>query len=98
MLLEANQDGVNFDRTLTLGRQRINLTKSEYIKICNKYQFNFQNDSINDFMSQEYADSFLCKLLNINELSIMDISDYEGAKIIQDLIINCTDKKLTEAL
>jgi len=85
MLLEANQDGVNFDRTLTLGRQRINLTKSEYIKICNKYQFNFQNDSINDFMSQEYADSFLCKLLNINELSIMDISDYEGAKIIQDL-------------
>ena len=39
----------------------------------------------NKFISQKYADSFICKMLDIDELSIMDISDYEGAQIIHDL-------------
>jgi len=85
MLIEAKQDGVSFDQTLTLGRQKINLARSEYLKIYNKYYDILQNNRIDDFMSEEYADLFLCKLLNINELSTMDISDYEGAKIIHDL-------------
>ena len=85
MLLEAKQDGVNFFHTLTLGRQIISLTKSEYKSVCKRYNFKCNKDSIDEFIAQEYADQFICNILNIDKLSIMDISDYEGAQIIHDL-------------
>ena len=85
MLLEAKQDGVNFFHTLTLGKQIINLTKSEYKSVCRRYNFKCNKDSIDEFIAQEYADQFICNILNIDKLSIMDISDYEGAQIIHDL-------------
>ena len=85
VLLEAKNNGVKFSETLTLGRQQIHLAKGEYKSLFKKHNIKYNKESLDEFLSQEYADLFITKTLDINELSIMDISDYEGAQVIHDL-------------
>lgn len=76
-LLSARERRVNFQKTLMLGNQQFKLLHSDYKILTDT--FNLKNldrvKTTNDFFH----------LLGAEEVSAMDISDYEGATILHDL-------------
>jgi len=92
MLLDAKQKGVDFSHTLTLGRQRISLSRNEIKQINFRYKLNLCTDCIDELLSVDYAEQILYKMLNINKLTALDISKYECAEIQQDLNIGIPKK------
>jgi SAM-dependent methyltransferase len=73
-LLSAREQGKSFERTLTVGRQKIYLHPGEADRLP------IAPPSFGD-----YADDFLRALLGIRDLQSVDASDFEGATIIHDL-------------
>ena len=69
--------GIKFTNTLTLGHQTIYMNPLEYSNIMKNYGFKNQTKTI-------YADAFL-KCLGVDNLDIMDASEYEGATVLHDL-------------
>jgi len=70
--------GVDFNRTLTLGRQSIYMTRAEYAAV-------FPGGTLSKADPPErFADDFLSSL-GASTLDAIDVSDYEGANIIHDL-------------
>jgi len=75
--------GVSFDRTLTLGRQNLYVSKND-IRL---YLTKFTNDDLvagDEFKDNEYSEP-LFKNLGANLIDSMDNSTYEEATILHDL-------------
>lgn len=77
VMLEAKASGVDFTRTLTLGRQFFNCNPAIYSGLLSRY-------CLPETQASEFAEPFL-KALGAKEVRAIDYSDYEGAEIIHDL-------------
>jgi SAM-dependent methyltransferase len=75
-LLGEKARGIQFGKTLTLGRQSLYMSQQELAEISNKINI--------ELFTSSFADDFLAYLAGIPSLS-MDASAYEGAQIIHDM-------------
>lgn len=77
-------DGVDFGSVITLGRQRLNVTKRNLQN--NLSQFNYYNASAADLKAESngYCEPFL-RLLGASVIDSVDVSDYEKATYIHDM-------------
>ena len=82
--LEARARGVDFSRTLTLGRQRLYLTPADLTALSARYRPDLRG-RLDDLRYGEPADDFLKRFLDVRELQALDHSAYEGAAITHDL-------------
>ena len=82
--LEARARGVDFSRTLTLGRQRLYLTPADLAALSSQYRPDLR-DRLDDLRYGEPATDFLKRLLGVRDLQALDHSAYEGAAITHDL-------------
>lgn len=79
-LLNAQTAGVNFDSTLTLGRQWLILDDKEAQQELSRVSPQWQSL----LTPGGFADEFL-KAIGASDLQVMDVSDYEQAQILHDL-------------
>ncbi len=82
--LAARARGVDFTRTLTLGRQRLYISQPELAALADAFRPDLRNQ-IADLRSGEPADRFLSRFLDVRDLRALDHSDYEGAALTHDL-------------
>jgi SAM-dependent methyltransferase len=82
--LDARARGVDFSRTLTLGRQRLYLTPADVRTLAAQYRPDLR-DQLDDLRYGEPADDFLKRFLGVGDLQALDHSAYEGAAITHDL-------------
>jgi SAM-dependent methyltransferase len=82
--LDARARGVDFGRTLTLGRQRLYLTRADLTALAGRYRPEL-SDRLDDLRYGEPADEFLKRFLGVRDLQALDHSPYEGAAIAHDL-------------
>lgn len=82
--LDARARGVDFRRTLTLGRQRLYLTPADLAALAAQYRPDLLG-RLDDLRYGEPADEFLTRFLDVRELQSLDHSTYEGAAITHDL-------------
>ena len=85
LLLEAKKTGVDFSKTLTLGRQMNNMTDVELSQLRKSYSIEEMSESQKSLRYRSYADQFFFHYLGVRKLSVMDISAYQGSDIIHDL-------------
>ncbi len=76
-LLSAREREVDFRKSLMLGNQNFQFSKSDYQSLSGAFK-------LNNFTQIETGAEFL-RFLGAKEVSAMDISDYEGAAILHDL-------------
>ena len=79
--LDARARGVDFARTLTLGRQRLYVTPDELHDLARRYHIAERDD----LRYGEAADGFLRQFLGVRDLQTIDHSSYEGATLMHDL-------------
>jgi len=96
LLIKAKELGVNFEKVITIGRQNLNLKEKEMNDLLIKA--GLFNEDAKKIFSQHgngmnphskgnfrvYSESFF-NLLGASVTDSMDVSDYEGATVIQDL-------------
>ncbi len=84
LLCYAKTKGVDFAKTLTIGRQGLHLDETSLQNNLNEFGFN--SLSAHDIITKEkgYAEPFL-KALGALDAHSLDASDYESATIIQDM-------------
>ena len=84
----ARSGGTSFGQTATIGHQRLHLHPVEIKELRRTYYARFPNSKV-DFLGKvnpgDFADVVLRDLLDIQVLSAIDCSPYEGADIIHDL-------------
>lgn len=85
LLLNAKKSGVDFSKTLTLGRQMNNMTYSELTRLRKLYHIQELPEDQDALRYRSNADLFFFHYLGVKNLSIIDVSDYQGADIIHDL-------------
>jgi hypothetical protein len=78
MLLKMHDDGVQFGKTLTLGRQHNHLTRGQYRSLRAALSMRGSQEP------PEFADEIL-SIMGSTSIDAMDVSDYEGASLIHDL-------------
>jgi SAM-dependent methyltransferase len=76
-LLSARERKVDFQKTLMLGNQKFQFFESDYETLAKVFE-------LNDFAKIKDSAEFF-RFLGAQEISAMDISDYEGAAILHDL-------------
>lgn len=84
LLASKNKYSVNFNKTLTLGRQNSFLSEPEIKNIFKEYGINYSTIEESKYSRNKYSEN-LFKYLGVNELSNLDFSGYEGADLIYDL-------------
>lgn len=83
LLLWLRKEGVDFGSVITLGRQRLNVTKRNLQK--NLSQFNYKASAADlKAESNGYCEPFL-RLLGASTVDSVDVSDYEKATFIHDM-------------
>src|SRR5689334_7909791 len=84
-LIACQQDGVNFQNTLTLGRLNYYLSVKETRGVLRRTGMNekLYPDLLN-YESSRYAETFL-KALGAEKVESMDASGFEGATVVHDL-------------
>ena len=87
MYFAARRRGTSFERTITLGHQRLYLYWREVKDLRRRYQEGFGKwpTSLAAYEWGDYADGFLREFLGISSLAVVDASEYEGADIIHDM-------------
>lgn len=76
-LLSARERKVNFQKSLMLGNQKIELSSAEFKDLAGKF-------GVPDFANIKSGSDFF-SFLGAKEISAMDISNYENAAILHDL-------------
>lgn len=84
-LLSARQAGCSFNKTLTLGRQQIHLTRKEYSALRDEFGNLPLVIKPADSRQEAYADDFFHQSLGCQQLDALDYSDYQAANIHHDL-------------
>ena len=83
LLLWLRKEGVDLGSVITLGRQRLNVTKRNLQKNLN--QFNYKASAAElKAESNGYCEPFL-RLLGASKADSIDVSDYEKATFIHDM-------------
>jgi SAM-dependent methyltransferase len=82
--LAARARGVDFTRTITLGRQRLYVTTAELENLAARYRPDLIG-RLADLVYGEPADEFLRRFLDVQHLIALDRSGYEGAAMTHDL-------------
>ncbi|HZR26873.1 MAG TPA: hypothetical protein VFA59_24980 [Vicinamibacterales bacterium] len=82
--LDAHARGVRFDRTLTLGRQRLYVSPAELADLACRHRPEAR-DRAAAMAFGDHADDFLKTFLDVATLDTLDHSTYEGATIAHDL-------------
>lgn len=80
LLLLRNEPGIDFSKTVMLGRQHNYV--GPFLRRAIQKSFGLSRKSLPH--ASEYADEFL-EVLGIVKPTILDVSDYEGATILHDL-------------
>ena len=80
LLLLRNEPGIDFSKTVMLGRQHNYV--GPFLRRAIQNNFGLSRKSLP--LASEYADEFL-EVLGIVKPTILDVSDYEGATILHDL-------------
>lgn len=84
-LLSSVREGAKFTRSVTLGRQFLNLTPAECQSVLAEFGFDHTVELATPVPpAKHYADGFL-RQLGAETLATLDASDYEGATHIHDL-------------
>jgi len=83
LLLHLAKDGLHLGSVLTLGRQRLNLTKRDLQKNLDTFGYKAVAREIKS-ASNGYCEGFL-QLVGATEVHSMDVSDYEKATLLHDL-------------
>ena len=84
-MLDAKKRGVDFSSTLTLGRQKNNMTSSELAHLRDIYGVPKPYGIEHCLKFRSNADPFFYHYLGVIRLSTLDISSFEGADIIHDM-------------
>ena len=83
LLMHLAKEGMAFGKVLTLGRQRLNLTKRDLQR--NLYAFGYEAVAAEvKSKSGGYCENFL-ELLGADQVHSMDVSGYENATLLHDL-------------
>jgi len=92
-VLHARDHGARFDRTATIGRQSLLLTRSELREVLTDFAYAFDDDTLSRVRPSQdsYADE-LFRSLGARELDSFDYSDYEGASQIHDMNLPIPDR------
>src|SRR4051812_9385386 len=83
LLTFAKTRGVNFKKTITLGRQHFFASKQDVITQAEKLGLGKEGLDRYDF-SEQFSEPFF-KFLGSDVIDSIDFSDYEGAKIVFDM-------------
>ena len=85
-LLAVRALGVSFDRTATIGRQRLFVTPSSLYRCLRRFGFDVDRRRTARLLSESggFAESFL-RLLGATDVVSIDASGYEGASRVVDL-------------
>ena len=88
-LVEARQSGVQFDETLTLGRQHMTLSPERAIALLREYKMwpppGGEAAFLGELSRARWQFDVFARALGAKNVSSMDISDYEEATLIHDL-------------
>lgn len=84
LLILSQQAKINYEQTVTIGRQQLNGSQILFEKLFNKYSL--PQDAYQNIFRKEarYCESFL-KLLGAKVIDSIDASDYEQATLIHDM-------------
>jgi hypothetical protein len=88
-LLDARQNGVRFDETLTLGRQHLALSPERAVAMLRDYNFwpppGGEANFLAELRQAKWRFDVFARALGAKQVSSMDISGYEGANIVHNL-------------
>jgi hypothetical protein len=76
--------GVNFSKTISLGRPHMLLTRAETRKLLRGHGYTPIDRDIEAICSEKYADQFF-RFMGCDDIKYLDYSDFEGADIVHDL-------------
>jgi hypothetical protein len=82
-LLFAKSKGVDYRKSVTLGRQHFFASREDVVKHAGIAGFSKENVQSHDF-SEQFSEPFF-KFLGSEVIDSLDFSDYEGAKIVFDM-------------
>jgi SAM-dependent methyltransferase len=85
-LLEARRTGVSFERTATIGRQKIGVDPGRLQRILERYQVGITIGEANRIL--EEADGFcepLLRVLGATQVTSLDASPYQVASVLHDM-------------
>lgn len=87
MLWSAKKRGVTFDRVLSVGHQCLYLHRRELTFLKGEYRTatGSSGTPLDGYRWGDYADGFLSGFLEASAVTVLDMSDYEGADILHDL-------------
>ena len=85
-LLKLKQQGVCFDRVLTIGRQGLHIAPDELHRLLAQNGFAVSKSQARELIAEQkgYCEPLL-KLMGAGRIDSMDISDYECATILHDM-------------
>jgi hypothetical protein len=83
LLLRLRSEGFDYGKVLTLGRQRLNLSKVNLQKNLKRFGYDADARELKK-KSNGYCEPFL-ELLGAAHVDSMDVSDYENATLLHDL-------------
>lgn len=91
-LFAAREAGVDFSRTLTLGRQRLHLSTGDLRRSCARMGEPITRAEADALFAHAdgYADALLARL-GARDIDAIDASPYEGASIVHDLNLPIPD-------
>jgi hypothetical protein len=87
-LWKARLAGVSFRTTLTVGHQTLYLHPPELLRLQREFTKAFPDRRaapLADYRFGAFSDEFMTEFLEVESLTILDISDYESAGLIHDL-------------
>jgi hypothetical protein len=85
-LLVARAEGVDFSRTLTIGRQDFHfLTADQIVAESGRAALSLEPKQVAAWLAYRHIDPLLHRL-GAAELDALDASDYEGATVVHDLL------------
>ncbi|RYD41632.1 MAG: class I SAM-dependent methyltransferase [Verrucomicrobiaceae bacterium] len=86
LLLHAKRQGANFDRTLTLGRLNLGLTRAMMAKVLDEFGFYRDEAQIERIYtdSKGFVETFLTEI-GADGAESLDATTYEGATHVHDL-------------
>jgi hypothetical protein len=76
--------GVDFSKSISLGRPHMLLTRAEAKQLLRGYGYSYSHEDIEAICSEKYADPFF-RILGCKDLTYLDYSDFEDADILHDL-------------
>src|SRR3954470_9009219 len=88
-LIEARKSGVQFDETLTLGRQHMTLSLEHAVALLREYDLwpppGGEATFLSELQKAKWRFDVFARALGARNVSSMDVSDYEQATVMHDL-------------